>query len=282
MSIGFWDKLTHVLKPLSGVTNLFSRTKAGLTPQAPTGNETTHYLREDGEWAIPPNDKVRQFPSNTDNANYRVLLSNGANDTDETNLIRKDTNLTYNPSTNQLNVGKIGNGVIIPFTSGDSTDANATSWTSVTKVDNDTSLGTLLNRVTAMMKNTRYLYNQFVSLKNRLDANYVYSYTFGSSAEVFSGNGVMKTYQIRTSVPAGYYIVQLSLIWESSAGNIRDGYIYLEGDREERYYKNESLDVSYSYVGYAVQNALIQFRCNPRASFTAYFTGRFELYRLSR
>lgn len=50
MSIGFWDKLTHVLKPLSGVTNLFNRTKAGLVPQAPSGNGTTKYLREDGEW----------------------------------------------------------------------------------------------------------------------------------------------------------------------------------------------------------------------------------------
>ena len=110
MSIGFWDKLTHVLKPLSGVTNLFGRTKAGLTPQAPSGNGTTHYLREDGEWVIPPNDKVTQINVSTDNANYRVLMSGTADDTQRTESVRKDTDLTYNPSTNQLNVSKV-NGV---------------------------------------------------------------------------------------------------------------------------------------------------------------------------
>lgn len=50
---------------------------------------------------------TRQYPTNTTNADYRVLLSYGANDNDETNLTRKDTNFKYNPSTNNLMIEKI-------------------------------------------------------------------------------------------------------------------------------------------------------------------------------
>jgi hypothetical protein len=115
-----------------------------------------------GAWRVvnyyDANNSVRQYPSSTTNADYRVLLSNGANDNDETNLTRKDTNFKYNPSTNTLTVGKIANTAVSDFTSGDSTDANATAWTSVTKVDDNTAFGTFFNRVSTMMKNVRYLY----------------------------------------------------------------------------------------------------------------------------
>lgn len=49
-------------------------------------------------------------------------------------------------------------GNVVPsYTSGDS--STATSWTSVTAVSTGLSFSTLINRITTMMKNVRYLYN---------------------------------------------------------------------------------------------------------------------------
>lgn len=47
----------------------------------------------------------------------------------------------------------------ITFTSSDTTDANATSWTGVTTLSSGLSLKTLFSRVSQMFKNVRYLYN---------------------------------------------------------------------------------------------------------------------------
>lgn len=49
-------------------------------------------------------------------------------------------------------------GKAITYTSSDTTDANATSWTSVSKLTSGLSLGTLFGRVSQMFKNVRYLY----------------------------------------------------------------------------------------------------------------------------
>lgn len=50
--------------------------------------------------------KVRQT-NDTSNTNFRVLLSNSANDTQEDNITHKSTNLQYNPSTNKLSTGNL-------------------------------------------------------------------------------------------------------------------------------------------------------------------------------
>lgn len=138
-------------------------TAAG-TWQCGTANRYIYYMYDGTYWVwmgqsvdAYTNNATRQYPTSTD-ADYRVLFSNGANDNDETNLTRKDPDFKYNPSTNTLTVGKIANTAVSDFTSGDSTDANATAWTSVTKVDNNTAFGTFFNRVSTMMKNVRYLY----------------------------------------------------------------------------------------------------------------------------
>ena len=55
---------------------------------------------------------VKQTAANTTNADYRILLSHSANDTEETAGVYKDTDLKYNPSTNSLSVTKI-NGVAV-------------------------------------------------------------------------------------------------------------------------------------------------------------------------
>lgn len=50
-------------------------------------------------------------------------------------------------------------GKSITYTSSDTTDANATSWTSVAKLTSGLSLTTLFTRMSQMFKNIRYLYN---------------------------------------------------------------------------------------------------------------------------
>lgn len=61
---------------------------------------------------IPESDntdyKVRQTPINSnDNNNYRILLSNSANDTSEDSVSKKNANLIYNPTENKLSTGNI-------------------------------------------------------------------------------------------------------------------------------------------------------------------------------
>lgn len=61
---------------------------------------------------IPESDntdyKVRQTSINSnDNNNYRILLSNSANDTSEDSVSKKNANLIYNPTENKLSTGNI-------------------------------------------------------------------------------------------------------------------------------------------------------------------------------
>lgn len=64
---------------------------------------------------------VKQSPTtSSDNSDYRVLLSKSANDTEETDISRKDTNLKYNPSTENLQTTKL-NGNTVPSGSGNDT-----------------------------------------------------------------------------------------------------------------------------------------------------------------
>lgn len=51
--------------------------------------------------------KVRQTNDTSTNANYRLLLSNNANSTQEDNITHKNDNLTYNPSTMTLSTGNL-------------------------------------------------------------------------------------------------------------------------------------------------------------------------------
>ena len=69
-----------------------------------TIGSTTLFLRGDGTWQAPPNSedtKVTQTLSE-ENADYKILFSNTADDTTRTETARKATNLTFNPSTGAL------------------------------------------------------------------------------------------------------------------------------------------------------------------------------------
>lgn len=68
-------------------------------------------------------EKVKQSPT-TDNADYRVILSNSANNTEETSGVKKNSSLKYNPSTGNLQTTQL-NGVAVG-SSPKFTDANVT------------------------------------------------------------------------------------------------------------------------------------------------------------
>lgn len=92
-----------------------SSSSAGVAPKGAavsSQDQTTKFLREDGSWAAPSyttntNNAVTQTITSSTNADYRVLLSGTADDTTRTEGVRKDTDFKYNPSTNNLTVGKV-------------------------------------------------------------------------------------------------------------------------------------------------------------------------------
>jgi hypothetical protein len=167
------------------------------------------------------------------------------------------------------------------FTSSDTTDANATSWTSVTTLSSGEKHKSIFAKISQMFKNIRYLYK-------RMNTEYVYNYNFGSSSESFTANSY-KQWQFRTNCVAGYYLIMVSIVTEDSAGKgTRDSYLYIEGSDAERYYHNASnnntgsMDTSFCFVGYAVANALFNFKTNPRFTGSTFFQGHVRMYRLSK
>ena len=76
------------------------------------GSDTTKFLRNDGTWASPAagsDVNVTQTATST-SANYEVLFSGTADNTTRTEGARKNNNLTFNPSTGNLQATQL-NGV---------------------------------------------------------------------------------------------------------------------------------------------------------------------------
>ena len=96
---GTWQTPTNTTYAnMTGATSSAAG-KAGLVP-APAAGKQTSFLRGDGTWAVPTNTDTKATQTNTTtNADYRVVLSTNANDTTETNTLRKSVNFQANPST---------------------------------------------------------------------------------------------------------------------------------------------------------------------------------------
>ena len=87
-------------------------TQPGYCPMLPAYSSGDHkYLRDDGTWVIPPNTQnnnaVAQNSAGNANENYKVMLTERAAAENAVEATKWDADLTYNPSTNQLNVKKI-------------------------------------------------------------------------------------------------------------------------------------------------------------------------------
>ena len=135
-----WGKVKRILGTLLGVARpdansdkfyrqdnqfatppTFNASRPGYAPQAPEYLSGDYkYLRQDGSWEVPPNTQnnncVTQADASNSNADYRVLLSRSADNSERIEATYKDGDFTYNPSTNNLKVTKI-NGQT-PITSG--------------------------------------------------------------------------------------------------------------------------------------------------------------------
>lgn len=77
---------------------------------------------------VSATDQKVQQTNTAQNADYRVILSNGATDTQETKTVNKSTNLRYNPSTSTLTLGGTSSKVTAK-----TFDGNATSATKATQ-----------------------------------------------------------------------------------------------------------------------------------------------------
>lgn len=93
-------------------------TKPGYCPQRPAGDAAMvdgnyKYLRADGTWTVPPNTQnnnaVAQNSAENANENLKVLLSGKADLVNDTESTKWDSDLLYNPSSNNLSVGSVNN-----------------------------------------------------------------------------------------------------------------------------------------------------------------------------
>lgn len=93
-------------------------TQPGYCPQLPAeqtegeGDDAAYkYLRADGTWVAPPNtpnnNAVAQNSAQNANSNFPILLKGTAAAENAVDSSKWDADMTYNPSTNQLNVKKI-------------------------------------------------------------------------------------------------------------------------------------------------------------------------------
>lgn len=132
--------------PPSGPTySIVSTTEDGLAPKV---TDTNKFLKGDGTWDMPPIGPTYDVFS---------LTQNG--------LVPKSGGSSKNPNHYLFDDGTWGwaENQRIDFTSGDSSDSDASSWTSLSKITSNT-LGNLMNTISSMMKNTRYLYKQMTPI----------------------------------------------------------------------------------------------------------------------
>ena len=85
-----------------------------ITDGVALGSDTTKFLRNDGSWEVPDagTDANVTQTADTENANYEILFSATADNTTRTEGAKKNSNLTFNPSTGNMQVTKI-NGVTV-------------------------------------------------------------------------------------------------------------------------------------------------------------------------
>lgn len=100
----------------SGTNGYIAKFNGGntITNGPALGSSTTTFLRNDGQWATPATGSdvnVTQTATST-SANYEVLFSATADNTTRTEGARKNNNLTFNPSTGNLQATQL-NGVAI-------------------------------------------------------------------------------------------------------------------------------------------------------------------------
>lgn len=138
---GGWAEVN--LDPFTGATSSTAGAK-GMVPQPSAGDEGK-FLKGDGSWdeaGIPTfvgTQAEWNALSSFEKAKYEIVQ------------ITDDNTFSNTPQTDVANA-QVG------FTSSDTTDANADSWTQIIPIASGESLGGLFGKVSQMFKNVRYLY----------------------------------------------------------------------------------------------------------------------------
>ena len=116
----------------------------------------------------------------------------------------------------------------VTFTTADvSSDSSATSWTTVSQLTSGSTFATLLNRISAMMKNTRYLY-YYKSFKSVTSYGKSFSLNLSGNAD-----GTDKSVVVNSSVTSGdankFIIASYSVYETGAAGHSK--YVIILGTR---------------------------------------------------
>lgn len=105
------------------------------------------------------------------------------------------------------------------FTNADS--STATSWTSVSVLSSGLSIATLLNRISTMFKNIRYLYNQVTELNGKFSDLLITDTVTATISSIAAGAAITQTFDVSKS---GYTPIGISFWGKSGAGS---GYIVM-------------------------------------------------------
>lgn len=122
------------------------------------------------------------------------------------------------------------------FTSNDTTDSAATSWTSVAKLTSGESFKSILNKISTMFKNVRYLYNQFKLLKDGMES--LYSLKRYSIPVSIAANSIVNK-EITLDTVSGFTPVMAQLLTTSSSNTYSYG-VTLSGNQLTIGIKNTS------------------------------------------
>lgn len=108
-------KFTDTWTPMTGATYDADGSVGYVNAVPPKDGYNSKFLRADGVWSVPPgtsgNDQVTQVPTTT-SQDYEVLFSASPDNTERTEISRKNSNLKFNPSTGNLQTTQL-NGVNI-------------------------------------------------------------------------------------------------------------------------------------------------------------------------
>ena len=220
--------------PTDTTYNVVSTSENGLAPKV---TNTSGYLKGDGTWSVPSGGETY-----TDfTYNKHGLVPNPGGSAKNTNHYLFDDG-SWGWVENQT----------VDFSTGDSTDSAATSWTSVSKVTSGSSLGTLMQRISQMMKNTRYLYNNsMVIVKNRsftTDSGGWLTPTNSSGSNLTSKNCYGIVFMHASNSSTSSFVTNYYTFWKfmfNSAGNSRIQCIHATTGNA---ITSTSVTVTYGYI----------------------------------
>lgn len=180
------DNITAIeLKTALGINNVNNTkdadksvkyaTSAGKVAKPLTINKAAPYASSSQLWDGSSEETITQsdyrvYQENTTaSSDYRLLFSQSANDTSETDGARKSSKATFNPSTGELKATKLTGQTGSSTVTFDSLDAKeVTQWTEMSTIQKGMNHSTLFQAISVMFKNVRFLKKVYDILNSNL------------------------------------------------------------------------------------------------------------------